>query len=42
MGKDRLGSLTLMFVESDICRKFDIEILINRFSDAAPRGWNLY
>ena len=42
MGQDRLDSLMLMSVESDICRKFDIEVLINRFSDAASRRWNLY
>lgn len=42
MGQDRLDSLMLMSVESDICQKLDIEVLINHFTDAAPRRWNLY
>ena len=36
MGQDRLDSLMLMSVESDICRKFDIEVLINRLTMQLP------
>jgi hypothetical protein len=42
MTQDRLDSLMLMSVESDICQKLDIGELVKRFSDAAPRKWNLY
>jgi hypothetical protein len=42
MTQDRLDSLMLMSVESDICQKLDIGELVKRFSDAAPRRWNLY
>ncbi|CAB3985113.1 zinc finger MYM-type 1-like [Paramuricea clavata] len=42
MRQDRLESLMLMSVESDICRGLDIEGLVERFTDAAPRRWNLY
>ena len=42
MRQDRLESLMLMSVESDICRDLDIEGLVERFTDAAPRRWNLY
>ena len=42
MTQDRLDSLMLMSVESDICQKLDIGELVKCFSDAAPRRWNLY
>ena len=43
--KNRLRSTMrqdVMSVESDICRDLDIEGLVERFTDAAPRRWNLY
>ena len=42
MRQDRLESLMLMSVESDICRDLDIDGLVERFTNAAPRRWNLY
>ena len=42
MKQDRLYSLMLMSVESDITKSLDIEDLVKRFSDNAPRRWDLY
>ena len=42
MRQDRLQSLMLMSIESDICKNLDLDGLVKRFCDAAPRRWNLY
>ena len=42
MRQDRLQSLMLMSIESDICQNLDVDGLVKRFCDSAPRRWNLY
>ena len=41
MRQDRLQSLMIMSVESDILSNLDIESLVDSFYNATPRRWNL-
>ena len=41
MGQERLQSLVLMSVESDILKSLDLELLVKDFADMAPRKMDL-
>ena len=40
-GQERLQRLMLMFVESDIFKSLDLELLLKDFADMAPRKMDL-
>ena len=41
MGQERLQSLMLISVESNILKSLDLELLVKDFADMAPRKMNL-